>query len=54
METSALYALGRILGHNTLTVCDIIANRSRKEYSSDYKRSVNEMIALVLGRIAGG
>ncbi len=52
METSALYALGRILGHNTLTVCDIIANRARREYSSDYKKSVNEMIALVLERIS--
>src|ERR1700758_5452605 len=27
METSALYGLGKLLGHNCLTVCVIIANR---------------------------
>lgn len=50
METSALYALGKILGHKTLTVCSIIANRARKEYSADYKKTVEEMIARVLDR----
>ncbi len=53
METSALYALGKILGHHTLTVCDVIANRSRKEYSKDYKKSVDEMIRYVLDRLVG-
>ncbi len=52
METSALYGLGRILGHNTLTVCDIIANRVRKEYSKDYKASVEKLILYVLERIS--
>lgn len=51
METSAIYALGKTLGHNTLTVCDIIANRVNKTYSKDYKKSVNEMIEFVLERI---
>lgn len=51
METSALFGLGKILGHNTLTVCAIIANRVRKEYSRDYKRTVDALIELVLGRI---
>ncbi|MGZ3921995.1 MAG: nucleoside phosphorylase, partial [Bacteroidia bacterium] len=37
METSALYGLGKLLGHNCLTVCVIIANRVRKEFTSDYK-----------------
>lgn len=51
METSALYALGRILGHNTLTVCNIIANRARKEYSENYQESVKKMIGYVLDKL---
>jgi len=51
METSALYYLGQSLGHNTLTICSIIANRLTKEYSKDYKKIVEKMIDLVLKRI---
>ena len=51
METSALYYLGQSLGHNTLTICSIIANRITKEYSNDYKKTVEKMIDLVLKRI---
>ena len=51
METSALYYLGQSLGHNTLTICSIIANRLTKEYSNDYKKIVEKMINLVLKRI---
>lgn len=51
METSALYALGKTLGHNTLTICDIIANRVNRTYSKDYKKSVEKLIQFVLERI---
>jgi uridine phosphorylase len=51
METSALYFLGKSLGHNTLTICAVIANRLTKEYSKDYKKTVEKMIDLVLKRI---
>ena len=51
METSALYYLGQSLGHNTLTICAIIANRLTKEYSNNYKKTVEEMINLTLKRI---
>jgi len=51
METSALYYLGQSLGHNTLTICAIIANRLTKEYSKDYKKTVEKMVDLVLKRI---
>lgn len=51
METSALFGLGKVLGHNTLTVCNIIANRSRKEYSKDVKKSIDRMIRYMLERI---
>ncbi len=51
METSALYGLGSILGHHTLTVCNIIANRARREYSKDYHTSVKKMIRYVLDKL---
>ena len=51
METSALYYLGRTLGHNTLTICAVIGNRLTKEYSNDYKKTINKLINLVLERI---
>jgi uridine phosphorylase len=54
METSALYGLGQLLGHSTCTVCAIIANRMRKEYSRDYKKTVDQLIDIVLERLTGG
>lgn len=52
METSALYGLGKMLGHQTLTVCAIIANRIRKEYSKDHNLIIDELISLVLDRFS--
>ena len=51
METSALYGIGSALGHNTLTICAIIANRFNKTYSKDYKATVNSLIEGVLNRL---
>lgn len=51
METSALYGLGRLLGHNCVTVCVLIANRLRGEYSKDYKKAVDKLIKTVLDRL---
>jgi len=51
METSALYGLAALLGHNACTICTIIANRIRKEYSKDYKKAVSKMIELTLQRL---
>lgn len=44
METSALYGLGKLLRHQCLTVCVIIANRVRKEFSNDMKKSTEILI----------
>jgi len=52
METSALYGLSKSLGHQAMTVCAIIANRERKEYSKDYKASVSLLIDSLLGNIS--
>jgi uridine phosphorylase len=51
METSALYALGTMLGHKTATICAVIANRHLKEYSKDYKNTVDKMIVYVLEKL---
>ncbi len=51
METSALYGLGKALGHNTITVCAIIANRAKELYSKNPTRPIEELIEVVLDRI---
>ena len=51
METSALYGLSKMLGHNALTVCVAIANRVTKEFSKDYHPAVDALIQTVLERI---
>lgn len=44
METSAIYGLGRIMGHHCLSINTIIANRQTKEFTRDGARSVTQMI----------
>ncbi len=51
METSAIYALGKILGHETLTICTVIANRINKQYSLNYNKAVDKLIKTVLDRL---
>lgn len=51
METSALYGLGKMLGHETLTLCTIVANRVNRTYASDYHGDVERLINLVLTRL---
>ena len=52
MECSALYGLSRIFGHRALTVCAIIANRSKKTYLGDYSAAISKLIKTVLSGIA--
>ncbi len=51
METSALYGLGRMLGHDCITCCLIIANRIRKEFSDGHGDGIKKLIETVLERI---
>jgi uridine phosphorylase len=44
METSAIYGLGKLLGHNCLAVNAIVANRVKKEFSKDGKAAVENLI----------
>ncbi len=53
METSGLYALGKMLGYQCCTCCAIIANRVTKQYSKDHKKVLNQLIKSVLDRLVG-
>jgi len=44
METSAIYGLGKLLGHNCLAINAIITNRVVKEFSKDGKAAVEKLI----------
>ncbi len=44
METSAIYGLGKLLGHNCLALNAIVANRVKKEFSKDGKAAVERLI----------
>ena len=52
MEGSAISGIGYHLGHNTGTVCCIIANRHQKTSNPDYKTSVDNLIRLALEKLA--
>jgi uridine phosphorylase len=51
MECSAIYGLSKLLGHEALTVCLIIANRVKKEANANYKQSMETLVKLVLERL---
>ncbi len=53
METSALYGLSGLLGHRACTICSVVANRLRKEYSKDHHSAIERMIDQVLERVVG-
>ncbi len=50
MECSAIYGLSALMGHQTLTVCLIIANRLNKEVNNAYLPKMKELIKLILDR----
>ncbi len=51
MESSAIFALGRQLGHACATICLGVANRPNMEFSTGCEREMNELISYVLKRI---
>ncbi len=52
METSAIYGLGKTLGHHCLSLSAIVANRIRKEFSKDGGLAVENLIKRSLNIIA--
>jgi uridine phosphorylase len=51
MECSAVYGLGHLFGHRTLTVCVGIANRVTKVFSSNYHSYMDQLVNTVLERL---
>ena len=51
MEGSAIAGLAKLMGHDAVVICAIIANRATKTYSKDYKKIIEELIIYVLKRI---
>ncbi|CAD7815783.1 Uridine phosphorylase [Chryseobacterium aquaeductus] len=51
METSAIYAFSKLLGHRAITVNNVIANRRRGEFSKNHHQSEKNLIEWVLERV---
>jgi len=51
MESSALYGLGALMGHNLVTICALIANRATGVYHGDHTELIRNLIDLVLEKI---
>jgi uridine phosphorylase len=51
METGAIYGLGKLLGHNCLSLNAIIANRATGTFSEDPYKAVDELIEYVLNKL---
>jgi uridine phosphorylase len=54
METSAIYGLGKLLGHHCLAINAIVANRVRQEFSKDGKAAVEKLIGKFVEIFSGG
>ena len=52
MESSAIYGLSKLLGHEALTICLIIANRVTKEANANYYPDMKLLAKYILDRIA--
>ena len=49
METSAIYGLGKLLGHQCTSLNTVVANRITKQFSKDGKAAVENLIKTSLG-----
>lgn len=51
METSAIYGLCKLLGHNACSMNAIIANRANGTFSEDYNKVVDDLILYTLNKL---
>ncbi|HSP11894.1 MAG TPA: nucleoside phosphorylase [Salegentibacter sp.] len=51
METAAMYGLAKLLGHRSLSMNAIIANRANGTFSKDPKKVVDELIVYTLDKL---
>lgn len=51
METSGIYGLSKLMGHQACTVCLILAGRTTHKFHIDYKERMQDLIQTVLNRL---
>jgi uridine phosphorylase len=51
METAGYYALGRMLGHEVVSLNAIVANRASGEFATNSEAVINDLIAKTLDRV---
>ena len=52
MESSALYGLGKMMGHNCMTICVVVANRVTEKFAKDYHPYVKKLVINTLERLS--
>ncbi len=53
METAGIYGLGKLLGHQCLSLSAIVANRVEKQFSKDATAVMDQLIQTTLERFGG-
>ena len=53
METAGIYGLGKLLGHQCLSLSAIVANRVEKQFSKDAGKIMERLITTTIGIIEG-
>lgn len=51
MEGAAVVGMARLLGHEAVTICVIVAHRKQKSVDIDYQKRITQLIEQVLERI---
>jgi uridine phosphorylase len=51
MESSAIFALGKAMGHSCATICLGVANRPNMQFSKGFETEMKDLITYVLDRI---
>lgn len=52
METAGLYGLGKLLGHNCISLSTVVANRIEKSFSNDINKTIDNLIKKTLETIS--
>lgn len=52
METAAIFALAKVLGHRASSACVVVANRAAQEYSKTPEESVDKTIRFLLEKLS--
>ncbi len=51
MESSALFALSKLLGHESVTICAVIANRISKKFIQNYEHVIDSLLKYTLDSV---